>query len=103
MHIAARRSATAVTEPGFYLLSTVEVLNRTASEGRGWLLKFAENGTALGALRIGVGASYHPGGMDSDGRFVYVLHSLNPLLLFGCLFLSIPQQGRVKCAPCGLL
>jgi hypothetical protein len=59
----------------FYLVSTVNVINRTEALGEGWLIKFSPTGQRLGQLQIGSGASYHPGGMDYDGQYAFVLPS----------------------------
>ena len=43
-----------------------------AGAGRGHLFKFAADGTLLADLVIGEGTIYHPGGIDFDGRYIWV-------------------------------
>ncbi|KAL3138952.1 hypothetical protein ABBQ32_005764 [Trebouxia sp. C0010 RCD-2024] len=53
-------------------ISAVEVLNRSRAEGRGWLFQFDLEGGFVDKLELGEGASYHPGGIDTDGEYIYV-------------------------------
>lgn len=68
-----------------YYVSTVEILtpttrldpavdgfDRTTGTGKGHLLKFDLAGNLLMDLPIGEGTIYHPGGMDFDGRNLWV-------------------------------
>ncbi len=70
---------------GAFYLSSVEVtvatrrlaapaggFDRDAGEGTGHLFKFDETGRLLADLKIGEGAMYHPGGIDFDGRDLWV-------------------------------
>jgi len=69
----------------YYYVSTVEVIRRTkrleqpqgkldrdAGEGRGHIIKFDEEGNLLADLLVGEGNAYHPGGMDYDGKYIWV-------------------------------
>jgi hypothetical protein len=47
-------------------------LDRSAGAGRGWLSKFDATGTLLGQVELTAGDIYHPGGIDFDGRFLWV-------------------------------
>lgn len=45
---------------------------RSAGAGRGWLFKFDANGRLLGRVELTYDAAYHPGGIDFDGRHIWV-------------------------------
>lgn len=47
-------------------------LTRTAGKGRGWLFKFDGQGKFLGKVEMTQGNAFHPGGMDFDGRYIWV-------------------------------
>ena len=47
-------------------------LDRSTGAGRGWLFKFKADGRLLGKLELSDGSRYHPGGMDFDGRYLWV-------------------------------
>lgn len=53
-------------------LSSVEVVDRDAGKGVGHLFQFDLSGTLIGATKLGEGAIYHPGGLDYDGRHIWV-------------------------------
>jgi hypothetical protein len=53
-------------------VSSVEVLDREAGKGIGHLFKIDEAGHLLSDLRLGDGALYHPGGIDYDGKDIWV-------------------------------
>jgi hypothetical protein len=68
-----------------FYLSSVEIVARTKSyaqpvggydrdtgEGAGHLFKFDRSGRLAADLKLGEGAIYHPGGIDYDGRFIWV-------------------------------
>lgn len=68
----------------FYLTS-VEVIERTRryaaprdgfdrdqGRGQGWLFKLNARGELLARLKLGEGAMYHAGGLDFDGRWLWV-------------------------------
>jgi hypothetical protein len=47
-------------------------IDRSAGAGRGWLFKFDAEGHLLAKVELTRGAAYHPGGIDFDGRFIWV-------------------------------
>lgn len=47
-------------------------LDRDAGEGEGHLFKFGKDGRLLADLELGEGSIYHPGGIDYDGRYLWV-------------------------------
>ena len=53
-------------------VSSVEVVDRDAGKGVGHLFKIDMAGNLLADLRIGEGAIYHPGGLDYDGRYIWM-------------------------------
>jgi len=69
---------------GTWFLSTVEIIDRTTplyddphydrtpGQGRGHLILFGENGKKIKSIQLGEGNIYHPGGIDSDGRYIWV-------------------------------
>ncbi|MBB4003037.1 DUF6454 family protein [Aurantimonas endophytica] len=46
--------------------------DRDEGEGRGHLFRIDADGRLLGSLRLGEGSIYHPGGIDFDGRHIWV-------------------------------
>lgn len=46
--------------------------DRTTGRGVGRLVKFDAEGNRLGEMTLGEGAAYHPGGIDFDGRWIWV-------------------------------
>src|SRR6187455_3465049 len=58
---------------GSFFVSSVEVHDRDAGKGVGHLFKIdATNGTLVADRTLGEGAIYHPGGMDYDGKDIWV-------------------------------
>lgn len=53
-------------------ISSVEVLNRSTAAGRGWLFQFDLTGNFVNKVQLGVQPVYHPGGIDTDGQYIYV-------------------------------
>jgi hypothetical protein len=53
-------------------VSAVEVIDRNAGRGIGHLFEIDMSGHLLADLRMGEGAIYHPGGIDYDGRSIWV-------------------------------
>ena len=53
-------------------LSSVEVLDRDAGKGVGHLFQFDLSGQLIADVKLGEGAVYHPGGLDYDGRHIWV-------------------------------
>lgn len=47
-------------------------IDRSAGNGRGWLFKFNEAGELLGKVELTEGSKYHPGGIDFDGKYIWV-------------------------------
>lgn len=47
-------------------------LTRTAGKGRGWLFKFDGRGRLLDKVELTDGDAFHPGGMDFDGRYIWI-------------------------------
>ena len=55
-----------------FFVSSVEVKDRDAGLGVGHLFKIDKAGNLAADLRLGEGAVYHPGGIDYDGRSIWV-------------------------------
>ncbi len=59
-----------------FYMSSVEVTRKRqdndGGEGKGHLFKFDTNGKLLAQITLGEGAIYHPGGIDFDGKFIWV-------------------------------
>jgi uncharacterized protein DUF6454 len=53
-------------------VSSVEVVDRDAGKGVGHLFKIDKAGALVADLTLGEGAMYHPGGIDYDGRSIWV-------------------------------
>ncbi|MEO7133262.1 MAG: DUF6454 family protein [Vicinamibacterales bacterium] len=53
-------------------LSSVEVIDRDAGKGVGHLFQVDLSGKLIAELKLGEGAIYHPGGLDYDGRHIWV-------------------------------
>lgn len=47
-------------------------IDRSPGAGRGWLFKFDASGQLLGKVELTDGAIYHPGGIDYDGKWLWV-------------------------------
>lgn len=47
-------------------------IDRSVGAGRGWLFKFDSTGQLLGKIELTDGSKYHPGGMDYDGKYLWV-------------------------------
>lgn len=47
-------------------------IDRSTGAGRGWVFKFDASGQLLGKVELTDGTKYHPGGMDFDGRYLWV-------------------------------
>jgi hypothetical protein len=48
------------------------LIDRSTGAGRGWLFKFNAAGQLLGRIELTDGTKYHPGGIDYDGRHIWV-------------------------------
>lgn len=68
-----------------FFVSSVEILkpttpynpvrdgyDRDTGEGRGYLFHFDGEGHLLDTLQLGEGSIYHPGGIDYDGKYIWV-------------------------------
>ena len=100
-----------------FYLSSVEITTRTkpyaqpiggydrdTGEGTGHLFKFDKSGRLLADLKLGEGAIYHPGGIDYDGRFIWVpvaeyrpnsqsiLYRVDPAAMKGTEVLRFPDH-----------
>lgn len=53
-------------------ISSVEVIDRRKSEGKGHLFECDMAGKLLRQIRLEEDAVYHPGGIDFDGRYLWV-------------------------------
>jgi hypothetical protein len=47
-------------------------IDRSTGNGRGWLFKFDAGGQLLGKVELTDGTKYHPGGIDFDGKSLWV-------------------------------
>ena len=47
-------------------------IDRSPGTGRGWLFKFNAAGQLLAQIELTDGTKYHPGGIDYDGRYIWV-------------------------------
>ena len=69
----------------YFLMSSVEVIvqpekfktlrdgyDRTSGKGIGHLFKFDQKGNLLSQITLGDGIIYHPGGIDYDGKYIFV-------------------------------
>lgn len=60
----------------FFFMSSVEVTkaskNGDTGEGIGHLFKFDSTGTLISKITLGEGSIYHPGGIDFDGKYIWV-------------------------------
>jgi hypothetical protein len=53
-------------------VSSVEVIDRDAGKGVGHLFKIDMSGNLVSDLTLGEGAIYHPGGIDYDGKDIWL-------------------------------
>jgi hypothetical protein len=65
-------SSVEVTVPTKRLPQASGDSDRDAGEGIGHLFKLDMKGNLIADLRLGQGTSYHPGGIDYDGRHIWV-------------------------------
>lgn len=69
----------------YYFLSSVKVnrwpkkystpvngFDRDNGDGTGYLFKFSKNGKLLDSIMLGKNEIYHPGGIDFDGKYIWV-------------------------------
>jgi len=57
---------------GKFYLSSVEVIDRKADKGMGHLFEMSPAGELLRETTVAEGAAYHPGGIDFDGRRIWM-------------------------------
>src|SRR5438270_2236228 len=55
-----------------FFVSSVEVIDRDAGKGIGHLFKIDSAGKLIADVRLGEGAIYHPGGLDTDGAHIWI-------------------------------
>lgn len=68
-----------------FFVSSVEIIKRTTryetpqggydrdtGEGKGHLFKIGKDGKLLAEVELGEGSVYHPGGIDFDGKYIWV-------------------------------
>ena len=55
-----------------FFLSSVEVIDRGQGRGVGHLFEVDFRGSLLRQIRLGDGPVYHPGGIDYDGKWIWV-------------------------------
>lgn len=65
-------SSVEVTVPTRRLPAAVAGVDRDAGEGVGHLFQFDMAGNLVAEMILGEGAIYHPGGLDYDGRHIWV-------------------------------
>ncbi|MGE0101217.1 MAG: DUF6454 family protein [Blastocatellales bacterium] len=65
-------SSVEVTQPTRRYAQPQDGFDRDTGAGRGHLFKFDSKGELLEDLLLGEGSIYHPGGIDFDGRFIWV-------------------------------
>lgn len=65
-------SSVEIIEPTQRFASPQDGYDRTPGKGRGHLFKMDREGRLLGQVELGEGDIYHPGGIDHDGRRLWV-------------------------------
>jgi hypothetical protein len=65
-------AAVEIIEPTERYPTPRDGLDRSPGKGRGHLLKMSRDGKPLGRTALGEGDVYHPGGIDFDGRWLWV-------------------------------
>jgi hypothetical protein len=65
-------SSVEIRKPTTRFPQPVDGYDRDAGEGAGHLFKFDKTGKLLADLPLGEGSVYHPGGIDFDGRYIWV-------------------------------
>lgn len=46
--------------------------DRDTGQGAGWLYRMDKTGKLVGSVKLGEGSMYHPGGIDFDGKYIWV-------------------------------
>jgi len=65
-------SSVEIRKPTTRYPQPVDGYDRDTGEGAGHLFKFDKTGKLLADLPLGEGSAYHPGGIDYDGRYIWV-------------------------------
>lgn len=65
-------SSVEVTVPTHRFAKPADGYDRDTGEGVGHLFKIDKSGNLVGEVKVGEGSIYHPGGLDFDGRNVWV-------------------------------
>lgn len=65
-------SSVEIIEPTTRFPAPVNGMDRTVGKGRGHVFVMDRKGTLLKDVIVGEGDSYHPGGIDTDGRNIWV-------------------------------
>ncbi len=65
-------SSVEVTQPTKRFAEAQNGFDRDTGTGIGHLFKFDNKGNLIADLRLGEGTMYHPGGIDYDGKFIWV-------------------------------
>ncbi len=65
-------SSVEVTQPPQRFAQAQQGFDRDTGAGIGHLFKFDSKGNLLADLPLGEGTMYHPGGIDFDGKFIWV-------------------------------
>lgn len=61
-----------ITEPTVKFPEITDGYDRTAGAGIGSIIKFDMNGQKIKEIPVGEGDKYHPGGIDFDGKYIWV-------------------------------
>ncbi len=65
-------SSVEIKKPTTRYAQLTDGYDRDTGEGAGHLFKFDKTGKLLADLPLGEGSIYHPGGIDYDGRYIWV-------------------------------
>ncbi|MEZ4703148.1 MAG: DUF6454 family protein [Rhodothermales bacterium] len=65
-------STVRVTQRPARLDPPADGFDRTPGEGSGWIYRLSPGGAPIDSVRVGEGTVYHPGGIDYDGRHLWV-------------------------------
>lgn len=65
-------SSVEITKPTTRYDAPMDGYDRDTGEGKGHLFRMSKDGKLLGSVPLGEGTIYHPGGIDYDGRHIWV-------------------------------
>lgn len=65
-------SSVEITKPTTRFPASQDGYDRDTGEGKGHLFKLDAQGRLVGQIALGEGSVYHPGGIDYDGRYLWV-------------------------------